>query len=517
MSAPVEVDEASTPARWSVLGGEVSRRGLLALAPRTKRSRTVAFTALGCAVLLLLTVGSIFGAVCAGGIVLAAWWLVWPPAGSQLTRLDRYLVRSRWRGRVRAGWHRYTRTAELMPGSLGAWELPPAVGRVAPLELSGTPWQRLFILHHSPTGARQFLTVLMSTDGLGAGLWTDSQYAPRQAGFGALAAAAAKSGRWLTSIGQLSRTLPQDFTEHLNHMLSQLQPPPADAAEPVQEAYRALLLSYDDVVAKEAARCEEHRNYLVARFDVSDEFQIAAARVAPGPEGWAKLVRDELLMIAAQATSAGLGRVDVLGEQRAVAALLAMQNPDYRPDRHGGLSWADAFCTVNADEDGLLVDEQWHTRIAVVPHGGLEAARLHPRWLAPILVDLSPSVVRTVATSITAVSARAARSVAMQDATTDTSSALTAAAAGRIGDGTDEVMLSSSSRRLNDLRPGSGHAGAGWALFIALQCRSRNELDDACRAVDDAAAAAAITELDWLRYEQDLAWPAVLGLGRGTA
>lgn len=516
------VDENSISARTSVLGGDVARRGLLALAPRSPISRSVGLATIAFVVLLLLSSATLVaGLVCVVMIALAAW-LVWPPPSSDRSRLDRWIVRWQWHFRHRRGLDCYTRPEELRPGSAGAWERPAAVGRVEPLDLAGTEWARLFILHHAPTGAGQFLTVLMATDGLGAGLWTDAQHAGTQEGFGAMLASFAKQGRWLSDIGQVSRTLPQDLSEHTALLASQLSPPLDDAPGPVRSAYRHLLASYDHVVQHEAYRCEEHRNYLVARLDLTDEFQFAAARIAPGPRGWATLVRDELVQLTSRAAAAGLGHVEVLGEQRTVAALRAFQSPDCRPDRHGGLSWRDAFLSFRSTATELVVgpdgddDASWHTRVACVPLRGMEAALLGPRWLAPVLVDLSPAVVRTVATRIRPVSARAARSDAVSDATTDTSAAVTAGAEGKIDDGTGRVMLDASTRRLLDLAPGSGNAGADWAMFIALQAGSKQALDDACRGLDEAAADASIFELDWLEHEQDLGWPAVLGLGRGV-
>jgi hypothetical protein len=124
--------------------------------------------------------------------------------------------------------------------------------------------------------------------------------------------------------------------------------------------------------------------------------------------------------------------------------------------------------------------------------------------------------VRTVATRIRPVQARSARASAVKDATTDSSATVTAAAEGKVDDGTGRAMLDASTRRLVDLAPGSGHCGAEWAMFIALQAESKPALDDACRALDEAAADSSIFQVDWLEYEQDLAWPAVLGLGRGV-
>lgn len=512
---------AETGFRSSVLGGNVARRGILALAPRSRISRAVGLATVALVVLLLLSSASLATGLSCLALLALAGWLVWPPVDRDRSRLDRWVVRRHGQLRHARGLDCFVRLDELGPGSDGVWLTPPAVGRVEPLDLKGTEWERLFILHHAPTGAGQFLTVLMATDGLGAGLWSDAQHATKQEGFGALLASIAKDGRWLSDIGQLSRTLPQDLTEHTALLAAQLRPPPDSAPATARAAYRRLLASYDQVIQLEASRCEEHRNYLVARVDLTDEFQLAAAKIAPASRGWARLVRDELLPLIHRASSAGLGRVEVLGEQRTVAALRALQSPDCPPDRHGGLAWADAFLSFRTTRTELVIGDPaedeagWFTRVGCVPLRGLEAVLLGPRWLAPVLVDLYPSVVRTVATRIRPVSARAARLEAVKDATTDTSSTLTADAEGKVDDGTGRVMLDASTRRLVDLAPGSGHAGTEWAMFIALQATSKTELDDACRALDEAAADASIFELDWLEHEQDLAWPAVLGLGRG--
>jgi hypothetical protein len=518
---PSTMDEIGEDTRTSVLGGDVARRGLLALAPRSRISRTVGLATLSFVVMLLLSSATLLAGLVCVVLVATAAWMVWPSAHTDRSRLDRWVVRRQRKWRASQGWDCYTHPELLHPGSAGAWKLPPPIGRVEPLDLSDTEWSRLFILHHTPTGAGQFLTVLMATDGLGAGLWTDAQHASRQQGFGAMLASLAKPGRWLSDLGQVSRTLPQDFTEHSALLEAQLRPPSDSAPATVRAAYRQLLASYDQVVQQEAYRCEAHRNYLVARFDLTDEFQLAAARIAPAPAGWAKLVRDELVQLIGRATNAGLGHVDVLGEQRTVAALRALQSPDCPPDRHGGLAWSQAFLSFRTTSTEVVVDEDgesggWYTRIASVPPRGMEAARLGPRWLAPVLVNLSPAVVRTVATRIRPKPARAARADAVKDATTDTSAALTTDAEGKVDDGTGRVMLDSSTRRLVDLAPGSGHAGAEWALFIAIQATTKADLDDACRAMDEAAADSSINELDWIEYEQDLAWPAVLGLGRGV-
>ncbi len=510
--------------RDSVLGGDVTRRGLLSFLPVSRESRIAVAVVALVGLLVVISGGASWQMGLAGLLVaVLTWWFAWPSKNSPRSRLDRLVVRGRRRRRQRAHLHEFTRLEEVVsaraPQALSAWQSPPCVGLVEPVDFSGTRWAEsgLFVLVHTNRGEQPFLTVMMSTSGQSAGLWTDAQHARAQAGFGALLADVAKDSRWITDLCQLSRTLPQDLTEHVAAMADAIAAPGLHASEKEHAVFQTLLHSYGEVVETAKAVCEDHRNLLVARIDLTDQFVAAAARVEPGPGGWAKLVRDELHEIRRRAPRAGLGRVEVLGERRTVAAIRALQNPDFRPDEHGGLSWADAFRSYTSTRRELLVDGRWWTRIAIITPASLEAARLGPRFLAPLLVELEPSVERTVATRLHPVSREIARDRAAGDKTSDIATARTRSKHQQVDDGTDEAMMNASARRLADLKPDSGHAGLEWTLALAVQCRSRDQLEDACRAVDSAAADCSIRELDWLPDEQDLAWSTVLGLGRGMA
>ena len=69
----------------------------------------------------------------------------------------------------------------------------------------------------------------------------------------------------------------EQLLEVMKELEAQLRAPASDASATMRAAYRTLLASYDEVVEQEAYRCEEHRNYLVARIDLTDDFQLAAA------------------------------------------------------------------------------------------------------------------------------------------------------------------------------------------------------------------------------------------------
>lgn len=530
MSAPGEV-------RTSVLGGEVIRRGWLSRAPRSMVSRVVGGGSIGLAALVLMSGASWESALVCAAMLVAVWWQVWPgERGLGEPRLDARLRRRRAARRRRTGQAAFLPLPDASAGGEGPlWELPVAVGRVAPLKL--VAGHGLFALHHTNVGEGHYLSVLCETGGLGTGLRADDAYAQGQEGFGRLMATFAERARLISGLQQISRVVPHDSAQHRHWVAGEMVPPPEDAPAAVREGFRLLVMSYEAKVAEFADDAGQHRNYLVARFDMTPAFHKLAARRGGGPDAWAELIRGELRILRALVAEAGLGPLTVLGEQRAVAAMRALQSPGCAPERHAGLGWAEAFLpfetAVSAPparprswrrpftwlrprpvSDHLVVDGEWRTRIAYLPQDGLVPAAVGPRWLAPVLTDRS-GVVRTVSTRIDLVPARDARAAAMAAKTSDRAAAMDNEQRGRTDDGTDEALLGSSSRLLADLAPASGHAGVRWGLFITLQAPTYDDLLDACDALEDAAGRSGINRLQWCDEDQDLAWGAALPLARG--
>jgi hypothetical protein len=62
--------------------------------------------------------------------------------------------------------------------------------------------------------------------------------------------------------------------------------------------------------------------------------------------------------------------------------------------------------------------------------------------------------------------------------------------------------LAAARSRLEDLRPGSGHHGAGWAGHLTISARTRDDLIDATAKITEAAGNAGIAALDWLDGQQ---------------
>jgi len=528
--------------RVSFLGGEVEKRGILARAPQSRISRVTLVAGLAFVLLSLLSGVTVVLAVVNLLILIAVWTLTWPRA-QEPPRLDSWLRRRRAAARRRSGHARFVAPAELHPGHRGpAWKVPGAVGRVEPLDLTGTPYESLFVLHHTnPAG--HFLTVLAATDGLGSGLRSDEQYARTQEDFGRLLAVFASRSRHISGFQQINRVVPHDALEHEDWMITQLSPPAADAPPAVKQGYDLLVKSYSQLVSDDAATAEQHRNYLVARFDITPEFLELAARFGKGNLGMTEIVVEELRLLRDRISGAGLGSLTVLGEQRTVAAMRALQSPDYAPDRHGGCEWANAFLSFETTthpplvpatgyfrrltrlvglnsppiSDHMTVEDRWLTRTGYIPRGGIAQARFGPRWLAGVLTDISPAVVRTVSTRINLIPANIARAEAVKDLTSDAATEIKEASQGKIDDGTGQAMKSASTVRLTDLAPGSGNAGVQWGLFITVQARTADELADASARLVDALTECGITHWQWADDDHDLAWVTTLPLARGLA
>ena len=253
----------------------------------------------------------------------------------------------------------------------------------------------------------------------------------------------------------------------------------------------------------------------MARFPLTAEFAEAARRHGPAATGWAGLVRDELARLVELVARADLARPRVLGEQRTCAVLRSMQDPGFPVDQHEGVRWNNCWQDYQGERRHLTVNDRWWHRVAVVPPDAMAAVPLGPHWLAPLLVEVNPAVIRTLSVRMDFVPARVARARAVRDVAVDGASRYAADRRGRVDDGTDEMMLSASRRRLADLAPGSGHHGVDWSMAVSVTAADPGELARACTRVENAAAGCAIGRLEWQDTWHDAALIATYPLARG--
>ncbi|MFC9249882.1 SCO6880 family protein [Amycolatopsis thailandensis] len=486
--------------RTSILGGEVAGRGLLGkLDGRTG----AALGATGLlAVWLWLGIGGAAGTITGFAVLVLGVTTLYPWNGQRSTAAG--WVRS-WRFllRRRRGVTVFTAGTDTEQAVL-----PPPLGRVAPLDLTGTDHEDMFILRHSNPGEVAYLSVVMEVDGQPQGLRTVPELEAASARYGVMLSQLARDGSFIRGLQQINRILPHDPARHRAFVAARVSDRPG---------IDALVRSYEDLIDLTTHTAEQHRNYLVARFPLTGEFAAAARRYGQGEAGWAGLVREELARLAELVSRADLVRPRVLGEQRTCAVLRSMQDPAYPVDQHEGVRWHNCWQDYRADRGHLAVNDRWLHRVAVVPRDGIGAVPLGPQWLGPLLVEVNPAVIRTLSVRMEFVPARIARARAVRDVTVDGASRHSAAEKGQVGDGTDELLLSASRRRLNDLSPGSGHHGVEWSMTLSVSAQEAGELARASTRVANAAANCAIGRLEWQDTWHDAAAITTYPLARGMA
>lgn len=496
--------------RVAYLGGEVSRRGLFG--SLSKPSYVVLGLSVFGAFLLWISVGGMLGAI-AGFALLGAAYAVVNPWGRRRSIAENWLWALRWRMRQRSGQTVFTaldqarqQDPESITGPL--WDAPVPLGRVEPLDLSGTGYEAMFLLHHHNPGERAYLTVMMEVQGQASGLRTDSAYESVAIRYGVLLAQLAKAGSFIRGLQQINRIVPHDPALHRSFISQRVSTRPG---------LEELIASYEELVDITAHAAEQHRNYLVARIPLTPEFYEESQSYGQGVAGWAGLVREELARMADLAARAELSRPQVLGEQRTCAVLRSLQDPRWPIDRHEGVRWSNCWQSYRTERDRLVVNDVWHTRSAILPREGIAPAPLGPRWLAPLLTKVTPSVIRTLSVRMEFIPDKVARARAVVDVTQDGASLQGGDEKNKVGDGTDEVMLSASARRLRDLAPGSGHQGVDWSMAISVTAADPGELRRACMRVANEAAQSALTDLDWQDTWHDVAVLATYPLARGMA
>ncbi|RLK58368.1 SCO6880 family protein [Actinokineospora cianjurensis] len=497
--------------RIAILGGEIRRRGLFGSLPRP------AYLALGSALAVAFTVWLTVdgqGGAISGLLVLAATYGAVNPWSGRRSVAEGWVWAWRWRWRRRAGHTRFVAPAQVrahieraeeQAGRL--WRLPVPLGLVEPLKLAGTEYADMFVLRHHNPGEPDYLSVVLEVQGQASGLRTDSAYESASIRYGVMLAQLGKAGSHLRGLQQITRILPHDPALHRAFIAERVSPRPG---------LEDVVASYEQLVDTTARTAEQHRNFLVARFPLTAAFYEDAAGYGADIAGWAGLVREELARLADLAARAELTLPRVLGEQRTCAVLRSLQDPSWPMDRHEGVRWDTCWQTYHTERDRLVVNDSWHTRVAFLPREGIAPAPLGPRWLAPLL-QVSPSVIRTITVRMEFVPDALARAKAVADVSQDGASLIGDAEKGRVDDGTDEVMLSASQRRLRDLAPGSGHQGVDWAMAISVTAPGPAELRRACMRVANEAAQSALTDLDWQDTRHDTAALATYPLARGMA
>jgi hypothetical protein len=512
------------PARTSILGGEIARRGLTGIAAPVLITWTATIVV---GIVVYFVIG---GGTVAVGVVVGLWAAVFAATfefGDRSYAATKLHSLRTW-SRMRRGEHIYRHPLDPDYGVAGldpGWEYPVPLGRTEPLDVAGTGLDEMFIVRTANPGERPYYTVVLAVQGLAGGLRTDAAWATTSEKFGQFGASLAKRTSLIRGIQILHRSIPADLTMHEDWVEHQVE-----ALGDLRLA--APVASYGNLLDTIRPHTEEHRAYVVLKLPQTDMFEEAAARAAGGKSarfegGIAQVVRDETMRAVSKLVSAGFGRVEVLGEQRTCAVIRAFIDPTHRLDRHQGARWNNCWPSYIGGQDAAVVSGRWHTRVGVMPPASIEPVELGPLWLAPLLTgvfpdpgddDTAPSpTVRTISVRMDFVRDAVARKSAADDFTQDQAAQETQRRKGKVGDGSSEVMATASGRRRQDLMPGSGHHGVIYSLAVAVTGRDEEDLERACMRVSESADESAIKTIDWQTDNHDVALFVTLPLGRGLA
>lgn len=522
----------STEARTAHLDPQVRNRGLFGMS----RLMVIVW---GVAVFVTIVIwmsirgwtGAIIGAIILGGVALTTSEL-----GGQKSIAQQVIFRWRNHFRRRRGEHIYYSTADrgdrtgvpspdYDPEADPAWQHPVPLGNVAPLDLTGTGFDSLFILRHANPGETEYLSVMLQVEGLKGGLRSNPAYATSWQQFGYLMAELAQEGSFIRGTQQIHRSVAYDLTPHTNWYAQQLVNTDGKL-ETMVDSYWGLLQEVRPIA-------EEHRVWYVVKIPVDRAFMARAAKRDSWGDGrraeigWASVVRDELERFEMLLRGAGMGEVTVLGRQRTCAVIRSLMDPSFALDDDLDADWESCWQSYIGERDAVVVNGRWHTAIAHIPPGGVDPAPLGPLWLHPLLVGVAAdegsedeeraATIRTVSVRMDFIPDSAARAQAVEDLTSAAASDIEERQKGRIDDGTTETHMSSSQRRRQDLKPGTNIHGMDWSMWVSVTGKDADDLQRACLRVSQAAGRSAIKRLDWQHEVHDVAQIATLPLARGMA
>ncbi len=370
------------------------------------------------------------------------------------------------------------------------------------------------IAWHMPTGEDPWLSAVWSVSGQVRGIRSDGYLEEGMVAFSRLLGRYGSPAALPSRIQVLTRALPLDPVPHQAWVWQQMAP----------DVPKELVRSYEDLVATVTAEGLTQRHFVVVRWPIGPRFRAAAASRGPGSDGWRALMAAEVAAVGDHLAAAMLGEVQSLTAKGVAGALRHLQHPSWPVDQVGDVDvdcpwlpsdedWS-AVTVTAANPRGVL--ESWKHRTAVVPIDAVETAARTPLWFSPLLTTLRSPIVRTVSVQLETHSAAEARKKARDDLTIDLSEIEEQQAKGVLTD--EELMVAHGAayQRYQDLRPGTGYVGVGWAMHITISARTTVELDDATDRINSAAEDAGIAMLQWLdgahAAGQACTWPLARGM-----
>lgn len=509
------------------VGGETQGRGLFG--GKRNPTRTIGLGVVfvvGCVATMMWQGPGLVLTLLAGAIVWVA--TLNTHNGSLWKRVD---DRRRWKASVKQGLHQFVpvdrRPAELEEQWASAsrrqkktlsrqWtqyrDWPDGVEGMNWLQdAPGTPG----IIWHTPSGQEAYFTVCFPVRGQIQGLEADSAINNAAERFGRMLAGWSSPSSLVSGVQVLTHVLPIDSARHEKWVLDNFDP---------NTPYR-LLQSYDDVVKQTGRGGLMQRHYVVVRWPATPAFRLRAEQRAPGEEGWRLLLQQEIKAAWRRLHAARFEPGDALTATQFSAVLRHLQMPSWPIDQAGDVAvkwpWMpskNSWSYVKVSDEGPEGEhETWYHRTARIPADRIGTGARTPLWLLPFLTRLSDDVVRTISIEIETVPASTARASARADLASDLADMHAQRKKGSITSEELEVALAAANARRDDLKPGRGAGGAGFAIHVSISATSESRLTEACTVVKETLTTDLdVEDVEWLDPDQAAAaaacWPVARGM-----
>lgn len=388
---------------------------------------------------------------------------------------------------------RHRDTAPLMVGSVRFFSV-------------NTPMGPMAVFRHK--AKNPYYTATVETIGTSSGLREERREDAGYVAHGQVLARLARRQQLITHVQSISRSVPVDATDHLLWLRRQI----------TTQVPEVLLESYGELCDVVRSRAEQHRTYETFRIPAVDALYRRAAVYGEGDEGIGLAIFNEVRSAMSYAEMKGsVTGYRPLGPREMAALLRHLQDPDYDIDDHDGADLADCWQHLDGvtSPNAVVVNGKWHTRTGYVPATAFSPEAVPVEALRPLLRGIQPPVVHTVAVVSELQDARQARGQARRHVADDKARKKTAEESGRVTDGEEDVLLEASKQRLIDLRIGSGHHGAAFALYITYSVKDADQILPTADIIEAAAADAAIERIEWLDHRQDLAPITTMPFTRG--
>jgi hypothetical protein len=516
--------------RMVVVGGEVESRGLFG-GNRTGPEWLGLSAAIGAALLVVLAGGShVVALIIAGVLVLSGVILTTPnkfsghrSLGALYVEVRHKKVRRRNKSLVYVPVKDRPQTRLIKAGKKesgradekGMIEVPVRHKDNSPLMVGtvrhftvDTPDGPLVIFRHQGKVKKPYYTATMEIMGSSSAIREEYRKESGHVARGQYLARLARRQSLVTHVQSLARAVPMDSADH--HLWVKRRV--------AKDVPGILLESYGALCEAVRSRSEQHRTYETFRIPNSAALFRRADALGGGDEGVGQAVYQEIRSAMAQATMMG-SIIDFrpLGPRAMAALLRHLQDPDFDIDDYDGADLMDCWQHLDGEASpmSLVVNNHWHIRTGYVPASAFSPAAIPVEALEAVISGIQPAVVHSVSMVMELQDARSARSKARSDAAMDRAKQKQVAKSGVVTDGSEEVLLGASHQRLLDLKPGSGHHGAAYALYISFAVENEDEILSTTDIVESAASDAGIDFIDWMDHRNDLALITTMPFTRG--